>query len=69
MENLPVDMAEWIGVGMNSALANLDPSVAMELVFIGGNYAPQTVEAVVRLLKTNHHVRGMDTLEIGRAHV
>ena len=62
MENLPVDMAEWIGVGMNSALANLDPSVAMELVFIGGNYAPQTVEAVVRLLKTHHRVRGMDTL-------
>lgn len=62
MDNLPADAAALIQLALNTGHAKADPSVAMELVFMGGNYAPDAVNSVVQLLKTHHRVRGMDTL-------
>jgi putative heme-binding domain-containing protein len=62
LDSLPENCAELIQLALQSSHAQADPSVAMELVFLGGNYAPETVNSVVQLLKTHHDVRGMDTL-------
>jgi putative heme-binding domain-containing protein len=62
IDSLPSDTSTLIRLALNSSHAKTDPSVAMELVFMGGNYAPDAVNSVVQLLKTHHRVRGMDTL-------
>lgn len=62
MDNLPSEIPALIQVAMNSGHAKKDPSVAMELVFLGGNHAPEVVESVVQLLKIHHDVPGLGTV-------
>lgn len=62
LDSLPKNCADLIQFALHSSHAKADPSVAMELVFLGGNHAPEVINSVVQLLKTHHHVQGMDTL-------
>lgn len=62
LDSLPADAAVLVQLALQSSHAQADPSVAMELVFLVGNYAPEAVNSVVQLLKTHHQVQGMETL-------